>query len=265
MVNIRNEIKESFEVRANEIGFCLDQRWGQYENPYINNDTALAYNLFKDGWIAANNIRDEELNGCVVVHETELETCYYDEYEGMYLTNHDFLKNIDVGEAVEVKRQYFWETKSLFAAITWDEVNKKEGSFQLFNSHDEADKAASHCKAMLEATKVKTMFKIKPVELPLNLQFWMHPDIESRDTLPDGHEWYTDEEWKQLQENLGCEILVVEMDFKDEMALLDGKLNWNEYRPQQPCTGAFLIACISTEGGYVFWWAIEPKADVEEI
>ncbi|WP_336916684.1 hypothetical protein [Acinetobacter modestus] len=67
MVNIRNEIKEAFEVRANEIGFCLDQRWGQYENPYINNDTALAYNLFKDGWIAANNIRDEELNGCVMV------------------------------------------------------------------------------------------------------------------------------------------------------------------------------------------------------
>lgn len=67
MVNIRNEIKEAFEVRANEIGFCLDQRWGQYENPYTNNDTALAYNLFKDGWTAANNIRDEELNGCVVV------------------------------------------------------------------------------------------------------------------------------------------------------------------------------------------------------
>lgn len=71
MVNIRNEIKEAFEVRANEIGFCLDQRWGQYENPYINNDTALAYNLFKDGWISANSIRDEELNGCVVVPENE--------------------------------------------------------------------------------------------------------------------------------------------------------------------------------------------------
>lgn len=70
MVNIRNEIKEAFEVRAHEIGFCLDQRWGQYENPYTNNDTALAYNLFKDGWIAANNIRDEELNGCVVVPAT---------------------------------------------------------------------------------------------------------------------------------------------------------------------------------------------------
>jgi len=67
MVNIRNEIKEAFEVRANEIGFCLDQHWGQYENPYINNDTALAYNLFKDGWTAANSIRDEELNGCVMV------------------------------------------------------------------------------------------------------------------------------------------------------------------------------------------------------
>lgn len=153
MVNIRNEIKEAFEVRAHEIGFCLDQRWGQYENPYTNNDTALAYNLFKDGWIAANNIRDEELNGCVVVPEPELETCYYDEYEGMYLTNHDFLKNIDSGEVVEVRRQYYWETTPLFAAITWDEVNKKEGSYQIFNSHDEADKSASHCKAMLEAAR----------------------------------------------------------------------------------------------------------------
>lgn len=71
MVNIRNEIKEAFEVRANEIGFCLDQHWGQYENPYINNDTALAYNLFKDGWTAANTIRDEKLNGCVVVPKSE--------------------------------------------------------------------------------------------------------------------------------------------------------------------------------------------------
>ncbi|MCH7386588.1 hypothetical protein MMO39_04640 [Acinetobacter modestus] len=69
-MNAQN-IKEAFEVRANEIGFCLDQHWGQYENPYINNDTALAYNLFKDGWTAANSIRDEELNGCVVVPEAE--------------------------------------------------------------------------------------------------------------------------------------------------------------------------------------------------
>lgn len=86
MVNIRNEIKEAFEVRANEIGFCLDQHWGQYENPYINNDTALAYNLFKDGWTAANNIRDEELNGCVVVQP-----------QGLVLTCAELLEALEFG------------------------------------------------------------------------------------------------------------------------------------------------------------------------
>ena len=43
-------IKEAFEIEAEEIGFCLDQLWGDYENPYENSDTALAFNLFKKGW-----------------------------------------------------------------------------------------------------------------------------------------------------------------------------------------------------------------------
>lgn len=45
-------IKEVFEIEAEEIGFCLDQLWGDYENPYENSDTALAFNLFKKGWLA---------------------------------------------------------------------------------------------------------------------------------------------------------------------------------------------------------------------
>lgn len=48
-----NLIQEAFEVEADEIGFCLDQKWGDYENPYENSDTALAFNLFKKGWQAA--------------------------------------------------------------------------------------------------------------------------------------------------------------------------------------------------------------------
>lgn len=48
-----NLIKEAFEVEVDEIGFCLDQKWGDYENPYENSDTALAFNLFKKGWQAA--------------------------------------------------------------------------------------------------------------------------------------------------------------------------------------------------------------------
>lgn len=45
-------IQEAFEIKAEEIGFCLDQMWGDYENPYENSDTALAFNLFKKGWKA---------------------------------------------------------------------------------------------------------------------------------------------------------------------------------------------------------------------
>lgn len=47
-----NLIQEAFEVEADEAGFCLDQKWGDYENPYENSDTALAFNLFKKGWLA---------------------------------------------------------------------------------------------------------------------------------------------------------------------------------------------------------------------
>jgi len=50
-----NLIQEAFEVEADEIGFCLDQKWGDYENPYENSDTALAFNLFKKGWQAAKD------------------------------------------------------------------------------------------------------------------------------------------------------------------------------------------------------------------
>ena len=47
-----DQIQEAFEIEADEIGFCLDQKWGEYENPYENSDTALAFNLFKKGWSA---------------------------------------------------------------------------------------------------------------------------------------------------------------------------------------------------------------------
>ena len=53
-----NLIQEAFEVEVDEVGFCLDQKWGDYENPYENSDTALAFNLFKKGWQAAKSQAD---------------------------------------------------------------------------------------------------------------------------------------------------------------------------------------------------------------
>ena len=63
-----NLIQEAFEVEADEVGFCLDQKWGDYENPYENSDTALAFNLFKKGWQAAKAIPD----GFVAVNKKDL-------------------------------------------------------------------------------------------------------------------------------------------------------------------------------------------------
>lgn len=56
------EIREAFEVEADEVGFCLDQKWGDYENPYENSDTALAFNLFKKGWLAKTQAVPKVIN-----------------------------------------------------------------------------------------------------------------------------------------------------------------------------------------------------------
>ena len=58
--NENNLIQEAFEVEAEEIGFCLDQKWGDYENPYENSDTFLAFNLFKKGWQAKSQAVPEK-------------------------------------------------------------------------------------------------------------------------------------------------------------------------------------------------------------
>ncbi|MDH0032054.1 MULTISPECIES: hypothetical protein [unclassified Acinetobacter] len=89
----------------------------------------------------------------VMVPKSELEACYLDESEGMYLTDADFLADIDIGEAVEVERQYYWKTTPLFAAITWDEPNNDVGYYEFYDTQEEAEKAAAHCKAMVEAAR----------------------------------------------------------------------------------------------------------------
>lgn len=69
--NENNLIQEAFEVEAEEIGFCLDQKWGDYENPYENSDTALAFNLFKKGWQAKSQAVPE---GFVLVPNDQFES-----------------------------------------------------------------------------------------------------------------------------------------------------------------------------------------------
>jgi hypothetical protein len=46
------QIKEHFENDADEMGFCLDQEWRESENPYVDENTFLAFEIYKKGFQA---------------------------------------------------------------------------------------------------------------------------------------------------------------------------------------------------------------------
>ncbi|GEK44400.1 hypothetical protein [Acinetobacter johnsonii] len=95
-----NLIQEAFEVEADEVGFCLDQKWGDYENPYENSDTVLAFNLFKKGWQAATAQAVPE--GFVLVPKEPTEEMMFAGYESKEKT--DNLK-INYRAMVEAQEQ----------------------------------------------------------------------------------------------------------------------------------------------------------------
>ncbi|WP_180079387.1 hypothetical protein [Acinetobacter sp. YH12058] len=91
-----NLMQEAFEVEADEIGFCLDQKWGDYENPYESSDTALAFNLFEKGWQAAKAKAVSE--GFVLVEKNLIKTLHEE------LLDHEpdsFVVNRDICELWE--------------------------------------------------------------------------------------------------------------------------------------------------------------------
>ncbi|WP_146857166.1 hypothetical protein [Acinetobacter johnsonii] len=103
MMDIQEEnnlIQEAFEVEADEVGFCLDQKWGDYENPYENSDTVLAFNLFKKGWQAATAQAVPE--GFVLVPKEPTEEMMFAGYESKEKT--DNLK-INYRAMVEAQEQ----------------------------------------------------------------------------------------------------------------------------------------------------------------
>lgn len=66
-IDIEREIQEAFHENAHNQGFCLDQKWSDCDNPYLDHDTHLAYEFYKDGWQAAKAHEAKKLEGCVVV------------------------------------------------------------------------------------------------------------------------------------------------------------------------------------------------------
>lgn len=99
-------------------------------------------------------------------------------------------------------------------------------------------------------------FQIQPVELPDDLFDWFHPDFAAHDTIDDDAERYTQEQFDQLQINLGVKILIKSFWYEDipEIPEEDG-CDWSKWKPKPPTADHFLIAAFDTEDGPHLWWA----------
>lgn len=106
-------------------------------------------------------------------------------------------------------------------------------------------------------------YQIQPLELPENLFNWFHPDIELFDTIEEGAEAYTREQWEQLQVNLGVKIETQLLDYDEIPNIPEDAIVWPNWKPQPPELGYFLIAAFDSENGPVLWWA-NPNVECKE-
>lgn len=105
---------------------------------------------------AAKAHEAEKLKGWVVVPKDQTEDWYLDDNANMWITEPDeWLCDLYVGEVQSVEHKEYLITKSdtLYAAIVWDDENQDSGTWEFFKTEEEAEKAAAHCKAMLEAAR----------------------------------------------------------------------------------------------------------------
>lgn len=145
--------------------FDFNSNTGDYElkSEYSNDeDRKLAYEVINTGWSmwlrAKSDAKAQSVpEGFVLAPVDEVKTWYLDDDESIYREDPDWLCNTPVGEVVEVERRISYELDqaSVFAAITWDEDNQDVGYYETFATKDEAEKAAAHCKTMIEAQEKK--------------------------------------------------------------------------------------------------------------
>lgn len=98
------------------------------------------------------------LEGYVLVEKKNTEDWYLDEDEGMWF-DHDGIDNslcdLDAGQvqAIKHKEYLITESNTLFATKVWDEANEQIGFWEFFKTKEEAEEAATHCKAMIKASE----------------------------------------------------------------------------------------------------------------
>lgn len=131
--------------------------WDQWQFKYVPLvrekkicDNAIKINDRFLGWKAAKSQATPE--GFVLVPVKEIKTWFLDESENIYREDPDWLCDIPIGEVVEVEHRVSYELEQdpVFAAIQWDEINGDVGNYETFDTKEEAEKVAAHCKAMVE-------------------------------------------------------------------------------------------------------------------
>ncbi|HCK29113.1 hypothetical protein [Acinetobacter ursingii] len=90
----------------------------------------------------------------VVVKKEDIENWYLDENEHVWYEKDSidgYLEDLDNGEVLEVQRKEYVVINSnpVFATNVYEDADNIQ--WELFDSKEEAEKAAAHCKAMVEA------------------------------------------------------------------------------------------------------------------
>ena len=127
-----------------------------FDSNYLSSRFIDKINFGLSAWQAAKALEAKKLEGCVVVPKDQTEDWYLDDNANMWITEPDeWLCDLYVGEVQSVEHKEYLITKSdtLYAAIVWDDENQDSGTWEFFKTEEEAEKAAAHCKAMLEAAR----------------------------------------------------------------------------------------------------------------
>ena len=136
---VAKELPELFEKHSN----------GNYFSKII-------YDSMLGAWLGAKAQAVPDTH--VLIEKKDIENWYLDESEYMWFEADGidgYLEDIDIGEVVEVQRKEYVVTNNnpVFAAKPWDDNGNCADTWEFFESKDEAEKAAAHCKSMFEASE----------------------------------------------------------------------------------------------------------------
>lgn len=221
---------------------------------------------FKQTPAASKELADRAVERYRKMHEKEGNNFFLEIFDDVikvqkwHGTRKDHIRNLFYVESWFTQAMYqCFDLMTAERVFKFDEIVNcyKKGSVPLVTkSFDEA-------KLFYGFSETGFKYQIQPIEPPENLFNWFHPDIELFDTIEEGVEAYTREQWAQLQVNLRVEIETQLLDYDEIPNIPEDAVVWPNWKPEPPEQGLFLIAAFDSENGPVLWWA-NPKAESKE-